>query len=123
MPEATNTLNLKKNLAKGIFQAHTVMYYFPDFISVEDEKRLLETIESAPKSKWDQTEFFKQDWGRVYHSDGRVRLDGGEMPDVSFWKEYIGFLLLGSLSAHIFSSSNFKATFNRDSDTKVKIAV
>lgn len=62
--------------------APPLMYYIPDFINEEDEKNLAKAIES--ESKWQLSDFFKQDWGRVCNPNGEVVLDGGDLPDVLF---------------------------------------
>lgn len=49
------------------------MYYIPDFITLDEEKRIIEQVNSAPKPKWTQLSHRRlQNWGGIPHPKGMI---------------------------------------------------
>lgn len=63
-------MNVKHHL---IIKAPPTVYYVPNFISEEEEKRIIDRVYSAPKPKWTQlTHRRLQNWGGIPHPKGMI---------------------------------------------------
>ncbi|KDR15661.1 alpha-ketoglutarate-dependent dioxygenase alkB homolog 6 [Zootermopsis nevadensis] len=61
------------HLEDYLVKAPPTVYYIPDFITLDEEKRIIEHVNSAPKPKWTQLSHRRlQNWGGIPHPKGMI---------------------------------------------------
>lgn len=71
-----------KFLSLIFLQIPETAFYFPNFISEEEEKNILDNVYSSPKPKWTYLSNRRlQNWGGIPHPKGMIP---EKIPDVRF---------------------------------------
>ena len=66
-----------------------MVYYIPEFITLEEEERIIERVGSAPKPKWTQLSHRRlQNWGGMPHPKGMI---AEKLPEVVHLFVHVSF--------------------------------